>query len=68
MLIGINLPDKYVEQWLKLSKDLGIADFDGFITYALGLGVQTLDAANKVQNRNVDNVISFNPDYHLDKK
>lgn len=68
MLIGINVSDKYVEQWMRLSKDLGIADFDSFIVYALGLGIQTLGAANKVQNKNVDNVVQFNPDYYLDKK
>lgn len=69
MLIGINLPDKYVSRWMELQREIGIDSFDGFIIYALGLGIQTLEAVNKTQG-NIENVVQFDSNYYwpVDKR
>ena len=69
MLIGINLPDKYVSRWMELQQKIGVDSFDGFIIYALGLGIQTLEAVTKTQG-NAENVVQFDPNYYwpVDKK
>ena len=72
MLIGVNIPDKYVGRWLELGQSLGFVDFDTFVINALGIGVRTMDSIRKVNSGTVGEVISFNSDYYwpsgVDKK
>lgn len=72
MLIGVNIPDKYVGRWLELGQSLGFVDFDTFVINALGIGVRTMDSIRKVNSGTVGEVINFNPDYYwpsgVDKK
>lgn len=72
MLIGVNIPDKYVGRWLELGQSLGFVDFDAFVINALGIGVRTMDSIRKVNSGAVGEVVSFNPDYYwpsgVDKK
>ena len=48
---------------MELQQKIGVDSFDGFIIYALGLGIQTLEAVTKTQG-NAENVVQFDPNYY----
>ena len=48
---------------MELQQEIGVDSFDGFIIYALGVGVQTLEAVAKTQER-AENVVQFDPNYY----
>lgn len=67
MKIVIDLPDKYVYRWFNLMRKMKIESFDGFILQAIGVGVQTMDAAYKIKSGLApieSNVIDFDKNYY----
>jgi len=68
MKFVVDIPDKYVYRWMKLSQEIGFDSFDNFIIHSLGIGIQTLDAAMQATQPTADNVVKFKPKYYWDDK
>lgn len=68
MLIVFNIPDKYVHEWYDLQNLVGAKDFEQFCIHAMGIGVKTIQQAVGFIHPDVDNVVSFDPDYFKKKK
>lgn len=70
MQIVINLPDAYIQRWFNLKDRIGVKSMDEFIIIkAIGIGVQTMDAATQIMLNNDDNnVIKFKSDYYWGKE
>lgn len=67
MKVVIDLPDKYVYRWFNLMRKMGIESFDGFLFQAIGIGIQTMNAAYKIKNSlasTESNVIDFDKNYY----
>jgi len=67
MKVVIDLPDKYVYRWFNFMRKMGIESFDGFLLQAIGIGIQTMNAAYKIKNSlasTESNVIDFDKNYY----
>ena len=69
MQIVISLPDIYIQRWFDLKDRVGMKSMDEFIVRAIGIGIQTMDAATQIMlNDNDNNVVKFKSDYYWGKE
>lgn len=65
MQIVISLPDIYIQRWFDLKDRVGMKSMNEFIVRAIGIGIQTMDAATQIMlNDDDNNVVKFKSDYY----
>lgn len=68
MQIVVNLPDLYIRRWYDLMDKMDVLNMEQFLVYAIGIGIQTIDAATRVLNTDEEaKVIPFKEDYYWSK-